>query len=849
MPKDKKSAKAKGKQPAAAPPAVGAPRARLPSTNYEASLTAPRHGYVTSKSISLGGDIEANEILSINERQRRRSFGSPLDLVGMEASGAPFHSQSRRRAASQASLSPAPNQMVPFPSGGSVRAPSPGPDHAYGDTGHAHNRTYSSATMGSRFMLDEPRPESHDRQRTFSNDTLGISKPAEDNPFAIQNPSQFSRFDPKAASRARSYSNATMGSRLMPENDAFSVVTEDPYTRERRFSTIELLRPKVLVMPSPLQPNANTAPPEPPKVRDGFELTTNEGPPLPPGARASRRLSTASILDATLSGLVASNSFISTPSNNLTLSQKTFRSTLAFPGQTSNYSDLPTSLPRATEDGEQAVFYPAGKDEGFPIMPVADPNSKTARPAGKLYGKSLIDDLEMRKAQMRSKQRVFTGDQRPSMMARDAHRVSTLIDPATLNARPGNERSSSYGGLSTSPGANLGRHPSLTMKPLITFDGDDEKGLAASPPNANRLQGAKSVFGVDTLWQREMEKLKEIKAAEEKEAEARRKMEEEEERRKEGKKNKRKKKGKGKNEEEETLPVERPASPRVSAEPPTLPTIQRATRRAPPKPTDSDFSSEESDNDDEVPPANANTQGSTVWHSSDEDEGPRRTTGVGLRYPKQSRKMSQSQPARRNDDDSDSDLPLAATIQKARAKLSTASRYGQDDSEDEDKPLSHILKAKSVRSTGSNNNPKPRNFLGPVVADEDEDDEPLGLRASRIPKQMTAGGEDEDDMPLAFHPEQQRKSQFQMLAAAQQQQQQQQQQMMMQAQFQNNMMMSPSMLAPSFYAPPPMMHPMAMMQMMPQMGIPPSPPPIQDDVKFVRVDRWRRDVAVDGEPV
>ena len=32
-------------------------------------------------------------------------------------------------------------------------------------------------------------------------------------------------------------------------------------------------------------------------------------------------------------------------------------------------------------------------------------SSKPHRPAGKLYGKSLIDDLESRKAQMRSKQR------------------------------------------------------------------------------------------------------------------------------------------------------------------------------------------------------------------------------------------------------------------------------------------------------------------------------------------------------------------------------------------------------------------------------------------------------------
>jgi hypothetical protein len=424
------------------------------------------------------------------------------------------------------------------------------------------------------------------------------------------------------------------------------------------------------------------------------------------------------------------------------------------------------------------------------------------------------------------------------MMARDSsNRVSTLIDPATLNTRPGNERTSSYGTQLSSPGANLARHPSLTMKPLITFDGDDGKVPAAPSPNASRLQGARSVFGVDTLWQREMEKLNVMKAAEEKENEERKKREEEEERKKQEKKNKRKKKSKDKpeNEPEVLLPVERPASPRVSAEPPTLPNIERAPRRAPPKPSDSDVSSE-SDDDAEVP-VQANIQGSVAWHSSDDedDDGPRRTTGVGLRYPKNNKKMSNPPP---RDEDSDEDLPLAATIQKARAKLSTAHGYAQDDSEDEDKPLSHILKAKSVMSISSNS----RKLLG-AAADEDEDDEPLGLRASRIPFRQMNGGEDEDDLPLALHPEQQRKSQFQMLAA----QQQQQQQMMMQAQFQSNMLMNTPMMAPNYYAPP-MMNPMAMMQMMPPITVP-SPPPIQDEVKYGRVDRWRRDVAVDGDTV
>lgn len=253
--------------------------------------------------------------------------------------------------------------------------------------------------------------------------------PAEDNPFAIQHTTHTSRFDPKNQARARSHSNATLGSRFPPDAglapDNVSTFTGrtgrtggDPYGRERRYSTtLDLLRPKVLVMPSPLQQIAPPPPPEPKIVmREGFEIST-DGPPLPPGARtAARRLSSSmSLLDAANAdpGLVASNSFTPNPLLNLTLSQKTFRNTLAVPGQGAlSYMDGTNALPRATEEGEQVQL-----DGGEGVRPesvvvpgaglpgLVDPNSKTSRPAGKLYGKSLIDDLEERKATMRSKQR------------------------------------------------------------------------------------------------------------------------------------------------------------------------------------------------------------------------------------------------------------------------------------------------------------------------------------------------------------------------------------------------------------------------------------------------------------
>jgi len=100
---------------------------------------------------------------------------------------------------------------------------------------------------------------------------------------------------------------------------------------------------------------------------------------------------------------IASNSFTPNPLEDLTLSQRLFRSTLAIDGR---FDAFPSDLPRATEEGEQAQLYPeeVEAEEVLP-PPLHAEASAPKRPPGKLYGKSLIDDLEARKAQMRSKQR------------------------------------------------------------------------------------------------------------------------------------------------------------------------------------------------------------------------------------------------------------------------------------------------------------------------------------------------------------------------------------------------------------------------------------------------------------
>lgn len=444
--------------------------------------------------------------------------------------------------------------------------------------------------------------------------------------------------------------------------------------------------------------------------------------------------------------------------------------------------------------------------------------------------------------------RVFTGDQRPSMMARgEMQRSSTLIDPATL-ARPTSQ-------FMSPSGEGLVRRNSSSIKPLLSFENDK---IPQSAPMPGRPMDSRSVFGVDKLWEREMVKLRQMEAQEKVEEEERKRREEDEERRKEEKKSKKKRKDKGARQAQSLLQpsgalvTPKEMGTKISVEPPVLPDIQRATRRPPPPPVDDDDDGEESDDDEPV--VSPHQVPDPAWHagsSDEEDKGPRRTTGVGPRYPNRSR--SGRRPV---GEDSDEDLPLAASLNKALRQVSNPQppQHGDlDEDEDEEKPLSSLLhKAKAKQKSPSLLD---INFDGLSTkeiliknTDEDEDDDrPLGLRASKIPLSFDNGiaDEDDDDRPLGLHPDQQRRTQYGMLA-----QQQQQQQMMMQAQLHNSMFFNPSMMGSGFFAPPmatPIMNPMNPMIMM-QVPVPaPSPPPVHDAVKFGRVDKWRRDVAVEGE--
>ena len=282
----------------------------------------------------------------------------------------------------------------------------------------AHGRTYSSGTIGTL------------GSRLRTND--------ENNPFVVPPPppERGSRFDPKYAAsinrpgsallgqedyenrmslldansvRDRRLSAASFGTRHVLDNDRHSTFSRDEFYDggSRRFSRMDLMRPKVLIMPSPLQNQVVPEPPPPQNTREGF-LDSSDGRPLPPGARTSRPIS---VLNPSSSvNIPTSNSFTPNPRLSLSASQLLFRNTLMVDGKRDvTYNDIDGHLHRAEKDGEQIKMDEAAMEERMetpaPVLPVLE---KEKRPAGKLFGRSLIDDLEARKAEMRSKQRSVT---------------------------------------------------------------------------------------------------------------------------------------------------------------------------------------------------------------------------------------------------------------------------------------------------------------------------------------------------------------------------------------------------------------------------------------------------------
>ena len=391
--------------------------------------TTQASSYRSTRSLSMGnldsfGTLDSPSP-AVPDHARRKSLGSALELGNQQASRLPTRQRPSSihdaidRIPAAPPLHSIPLHSIPFPTQ-SVRSASPGPYDGF--TGPSRDRAPSMGSMGSRDLLAEAEEKS--------------------NPFEVEPPapSNASRFDPKA--RARAMSVATMGSigsrnilaednqprslspssrldpthartlsnaTMMRDNDSFMLggPSRHQTIRDRPYSTAELMRPKVLVMPSPLQ-GMNAVAPNPLAVgREGFEIMA-DGPPLPHGARAnsSNRLTSGGLGNAPGSVPVASNSFTPNPRASLTLSQLTFRNTLMVGGQRDvAYADIDTGLRRATEDGEQIVDEALKEEPARPVTVVVDEPEGNNRPPGKLYGRSLVEVLEQRKAVMRSKQR------------------------------------------------------------------------------------------------------------------------------------------------------------------------------------------------------------------------------------------------------------------------------------------------------------------------------------------------------------------------------------------------------------------------------------------------------------
>ncbi|KZP00126.1 hypothetical protein CALVIDRAFT_322798 [Calocera viscosa TUFC12733] len=752
---------------------------------------------------------------------------------------------------------------VPFPSTESPRQaednnpfalPPPSPSKSSRFDPKAHGRTLSTASMGSRVMLDDPRSSRY-----------------------IQDDARSSRY---GLDDGRS-------SRYFPAEDGRSIMGQSVYLQEddersRRLSGYNVLRPKVLVMPSPLQDEQNAAPLSP--GRGGF-VHSKDGPPLPPGAKVERpgpRPLSSMTLSKSYDPSNAQSMHLN-PRQSLTLSQLTFRNSLM-----NDVSYMDMGLRRAVLDGEK-VTVEMEEEEMEPVL-------RGDKAPGALYGRSLIDDLEARKAALRGRQRVFVGDDRPAMMDRgQPKRSSTFIDPASFESkRPPLARKGTNTSIATGRGGGA---------PLLSFEGED---TLTSPidPSGSRMTKSQSTFGVDQIWEKELAKLKLIEQQEQVAAEEQRKRDEEKEAR-------RRKKGKGKTGPEQTplpqSPAEQSPSIRQVASPvPSLPYHLNPGRGLP----------NEAHRRESVA-----TLGVNNWFNSDDDEEEEsEAEKAELLTPKKTRRGYQPTPStlppslpslghQVDDSSEDEDIPLAARMQKL-AVTGLPARAGSD-SEEEEMPLAAVLAKKQMQRSvsskpgslvsnqqGSGSFPKSASFptptkttalpdfnfsgisggladslglgnvddsnttptKGPATAvtgtrgpanDSDDDNVPLGLRhpgaAFSMPNLNV--GTDDDEAPLGMRfPQAAMQQQAQTQALQQQQYMQmvmQQQQMMWQAEAQmRNSMAFPT--GASVMGMPGALAPQMTGFGMPfGLGIPgpPGPPSVSDPGKFTRVDRWRRDVS------
>ncbi|KAK8869480.1 hypothetical protein IAR55_000045 [Kwoniella newhampshirensis] len=479
-----------------------------------------------------------------------------------------------------------------------------------------------------------------------------------------------------------------------------------------------LLQPKVLVMPSTLAGSQSFHRVEP-NVPEGFVRGEK---PLPAEAKTTGRR----------------------PGIPLSLSQKTFRSSLIVGGKREEQEYWLGGTEIEGEIGVQRRELDEGALEKKP---------------GKLYGRSLMDELEARKAALRGRQRVFTGDSRPAMM----NRSSALIDPSALSLESGTFSISSGSAVPPRPTTY---HPE-SLEPLLhEGSGGDvpaSEDLLRSEARVaeERITKSRSVFGVDQLWERELAKLKAIQDEEStrnREEEARILLAEQK-----GKK-------KGKKDRAKSRAVDAPQETETKDQRP----IQEALgispiRRAGSLPPVLDYAPEQVQqqvtDDPEQPQQYLNGNERLRAGDRKDDLADFRPEGEPINVIEE---IAQSS------DESDEDLPLSKLAPAARSiargvapsQASTSkleSGVEPESDSDEDVPLSKLtLKwpSGSARSQGQKDRrldslglslPTPSDMTDEAEG-EDEDDLPLAVRQARAKglKPITKAEIIEDDLPLGY---------------------------------------------------------------------------------------------------
>ncbi|KAJ9096393.1 hypothetical protein QFC21_005215 [Naganishia friedmannii] len=699
------------------------------------------------------------------------------------------------------------------------------------------------------------------------------------NPFALPAPAgrRVSRFDPKIttpspvemqgpaqADGAGGPSRASYNAGFRPVSQASGYFPPLIHTHDRSHraaasyvpplpaqqpSTISRLRPRTLLMPAPLHgvlDPTQSAPLMPSRWdTEGFSRGAK---PLPPGALTRPDSFVGKLNDQEGGGNKGR------PPAPFSSTRQLFRVTLAgagvdgkmrdshgsgYTGYEAGFMDVP---PSAERDGEVGVQQYGGRggddddDEGSEYGAedyLAPRGEHDWRPETRfVQGPSLMDRLEARKAELRSKQRVFRGDNRPAMMSRSSAgplvNLDAAVDPLTGQTSPGLQKRASLV-LQDDDGRPLVR--------LVSHG--DPTTTTTTTERPNMPPRGKSVFGVDTLWEKELRKLEAQQESERGLA-----LQMEARRRKKGEK----KAKKGKRQEGERSSEQEQEDTRGAAAtddddathpytqtmhsqgrndtgmPPSLSLGDLATAlHAPFNPAQGAISN-----------TNANPHTAVDvddWAVGSDEDGP-----AAVQPRRRKRRIVGPVPVPDAASDSEDDVPLAKAFGVTRAKLTA-----EESDSSEDEPLSKLKSKVSNRTFDAS----------------DEDDIPLALRRAKksgvVPAQQAVSAlEDEDDMPLA-----QRRLRAQETGVIDPGLQQQQQQHLAMAMQHQSMMMNPMM---SMYGGGVGMMGMPMMGMPSPMGMMPGgAPPFGVGGAFnnastypmphaplpppdPKIDRWRREI-------